>query len=94
VIEYPGRRERALAATLMSSLPESAASALTWAGVDLRSSAEHLPYVALRQPSLSDVRRPLAATAADWLRSFVERGRPPHRNASEGPLESAVNGHP
>jgi hypothetical protein len=50
--EYPGEAERALAADLTARLPTESAT-LRWHGVDLRSSAEHLLYVALRRPATS-----------------------------------------
>jgi hypothetical protein len=52
---YLGAQERALAADLIAVLPASGSAALTWASLDLRPSAEHVLYAALRRPSVGRV---------------------------------------
>ena len=49
--EYPGREARELAAALTEDLRRTAGPALAWAGIDLRPSAEHFLYTALRRPA-------------------------------------------
>ncbi|MGH2445670.1 MAG: hypothetical protein ACRDGD_06490 [Candidatus Limnocylindria bacterium] len=69
--EFPGAEERVLAAALVARLPASAYHALRWSGIDLRSSAEHILYAALRQPFVPAIHdrlgiaRPLARLARE-----------------------------
>lgn len=68
--EYLGREERRIASALIAALPDRVARTLTWAGVDLASSAEQILYVALRQPTL------VAATGAlSWARPYARLAR-------------------
>ena len=79
--EFLGREERRVASALIDALPETRARALTWDGIDLRSSAEHLLYVALRQPALVAVTgrlssgRPFARLAKEAVTTMARRGR-------------------
>ena len=69
--EFAGGEERILAAALVARLPASASRALRWWGIDLRPSAEHVLYAALRQPSVPTIddrlglARPLGRLARD-----------------------------
>lgn len=63
MITYPGKAERELAAALMKMLDSDHGGALSWNGVDLRPSAEHILYGALRRREDDPGSRPRMA----WL---------------------------
>lgn len=72
--DFAGAEERILAAALVERLPASASPALRWSGIDLRPSAEHVLYAALRQPSVPDIHDRLGL-ARPLVRLAREAGR-------------------
>lgn len=86
--DFTGAEQRALAAALVARLPASASPALAWSDVDLRSSAEHVLYAALRQPSVPDIHRRLGL-AWSLGRLAREAGRVLRGGAAPGQSEPA-----
>ncbi len=73
--DYLGRPERETARALIDALPEALAATMRWQDIDLRPSAEHVLYTALRRPPLPAARlrleaiRPLARLGRAFTRS-------------------------
>jgi hypothetical protein len=90
VTEYLGATERRLARALVARLPGST-PALTWTGIDLRSSAEHLLYGALRQPMVPAIDEPYgAARPLARIGREATRGVRPRARRGGGVIDLAV----